>query len=317
MNVHASSSGQPSDVDLVQGARAGDQVSLGLLLSRHRAAMQSVALHLLGHGADVEDAVQDSMLTAMSKISDLRNPAAAGAWLRAITRNCCLVRLRARREVPLPEDLPIVSRELTPEAVIEQHALRDWVWHAIEELSPSLRLTVMLRYFSDVSSYEQIAAVCEVPIGTVRSRLSQARAKLTTALETTADQAHADAGRLVAARHAEGLELMKAAERGHFASALGDRWVTDPVFITGTGRRGGRDSMINILNRELEVGIRFQLERSAASQDLTVWDMTITNPPGDPEHCPPGVTWLVNLHGGRADRLRLFHAKRQRLGADD
>lgn len=241
---------QPHDAELVRGAQSGDQMSLGLLLDRHQAAMHAVALHVLGNGADAEDAVQDSVLMAMSKISELRDPAAVGGWLRAITWNCCLMRLRARHEVPLPRGLPLESRELTPEAVIDRHALRDWVWHAIEELSPPLRLTVMLRYFSDVSSYEQIAAACEVPIGTVRSRLSQARGKLASALAATADQAHADAGRLAAERRAEGVELLGAADRGHFASALG-------------------------------------------------------------EHCPPAVTWLMNLRDGGVHRLRLFHARRE------
>jgi RNA polymerase sigma-70 factor (ECF subfamily) len=53
--------------------------------------------------------------------------------------------------------------------------MRDWVWHAIEELSPNLRLVTMLRYFTEVTAYEHIAELCAVPVGTVRSRLSQAR----------------------------------------------------------------------------------------------------------------------------------------------
>ena len=308
MTVLPTSQSQPHDAELVRGAWSGDEVSLGLLLDRHRAAMRAVALHVLGNGTDAEDAVQDAVLTAMSKISGLRDPAAVGGWLRAITRNCCLMQLRARREVPLPEGLPLVSGELTPEAVIDRHALRDWVWHAIEQLSPALRLTIMLRYFSDVSSYEQIAAACEIPIGTVRSRLSQARGKLASALEATADQAHADAGRLAAERRAEGVELLGAAERGYFASALGNRWAANPEFITSDGVRGDRNRMIALMNRELSVGMRQHMDNAIASRDLTIWDMTITSPPEDPQHCPPAVSWLMNLRDGRVHRLRLFHA---------
>ena len=65
-----------------------------------------------------------------------------------------------------------------PEELIDRQLLQDWVWHAIEELSPSLRVVAMLRYFSEVSSYEQIAIMCELPIGTVRSRLSRGRDQL-------------------------------------------------------------------------------------------------------------------------------------------
>lgn len=81
--------------------------------------MRAVALGLLGYGTDADDAVQDAMLTAMSKLGGLRDPAAAGPWLRAIVRNCCRMRLRARRDLPLSQDLPLVSGGLTPEAVLE------------------------------------------------------------------------------------------------------------------------------------------------------------------------------------------------------
>jgi RNA polymerase sigma-70 factor (ECF subfamily) len=247
MSPLAQVSGPLADTELARGAQSGDQVSLGVLLDRHQAGMRAVALNVLGHGTDADDAVQDAMLVAMSKIGELRDAAAVGPWLRMITRNCCLMRLRARREVSFPADLPLVSGDLTPEEVIERHALRDWVWHAIEELSQPLRLTVMLRYFSDISSYEQIAA-CDIPVGTVRSRLNQARAKLAAALQATADRAHTDSGKLVAERQAEGIELLAAAERGQYAAALGDRWIAELDFISGTGERYDRDYMIDAMN---------------------------------------------------------------------
>jgi RNA polymerase sigma factor (sigma-70 family) len=309
-------SGPPSDTDLVRGAQSGDHACLGLLLDRHQAPMRAVALGVLGFGADADDAVQDAMMTAISKLGELRDPAAAGPWLRAIVRNCCRMRLRGRREFPLSEDLPLVSGGLTPEAVLDEHALRDWIWHSIEQLSAPLRLAVMLRYFSDVSSYEQIAMVCDVPVGTVRSRLSQARGKLTAALETTVGQAHADVGRLTADRRAEGIELLEAAERGHFATAMGDRWAADLEFIDGAGGRGDRDVVIAAMDSDLADNVHQQMATTVASSDLTIWDMTIHNPPEDPWHCPPAVIWLLTLRGGRVNRLRLFHPSRGQLHAD-
>jgi len=46
-----------------------------------------------------------------------------------------------------------------PAEILDRHALRDWVWSALEDLSPGLRLVTMLRYFTDVTSYEDIGAV--------------------------------------------------------------------------------------------------------------------------------------------------------------
>jgi RNA polymerase sigma-70 factor (ECF subfamily) len=60
----------------------------------------------------------------------------------------------------------------------EQVALRDWVWAALEDLPEPLRLVTLLRFFGRRHSYAQIAQLCGVPVGTVRSRLHQAKAEL-------------------------------------------------------------------------------------------------------------------------------------------
>jgi RNA polymerase sigma-70 factor (ECF subfamily) len=300
------------DAELVRGARAGDGASIGLLLQRHEAGMRAVALSILGMGADAEDALQDAALTAVRRIGGLRDPALAGPWLRAIVRNCCLMQLRSRRDLSLGAGPPLVSGELTPEQILERHALRDWIWHAIEDLSPALRMTVMLRHFSEASAYEDIAAACEVPVGTVRSRLSQARAKLTAALRETADAAHADAGSLAAGSRAEAIGLLAAADRGEFGAALADRWVPELEFVVHEGRRLDRRSMIGLMDRLVALGIRQRLVSAVPSRDLTIWEMDITNPPDHPGHCPAGVIWLLSLRAGRIRRLRLFHPRRMR-----
>ncbi|WP_372345138.1 RNA polymerase sigma factor [Streptomyces sp. KL116D] len=166
-----------TDAHLTRRAQAGETGALGLLLARHQARMHAVALNLLGHGPDAEDVVQDAALTALRRIGDVRDPDAVGAWLRAIVRNNARMRLRSAREVPGLDGLDHLRPHLPDdhEQVIEQHALRDWIWDAIGELTPKLRLVVMLHYFTATTSYEDIAAACDIPVGTVRSRLNQAR----------------------------------------------------------------------------------------------------------------------------------------------
>lgn len=129
----------PSDEELTRRAQAGETGALGLLLARHQASMRAVALGLLGYGPDAEDVVQDAALTALRHIGDVRDPAAVGAWLRAVVRNGARTRLRATRETPGLDGLDpwrLRSHDVPePERVIEQHAMRDWVWDAVEELS--------------------------------------------------------------------------------------------------------------------------------------------------------------------------------------
>jgi RNA polymerase sigma-70 factor (ECF subfamily) len=99
--------------------------------------MRAVALSLLGHGPDVDDALQDAALVALRRIGDVRDPAAVRPWLRMIVRNACRMRLRAPVTVPFLDELALPSSGSHPEQVVEEHAMRDWVWHAMGELRPA------------------------------------------------------------------------------------------------------------------------------------------------------------------------------------
>jgi RNA polymerase sigma factor (sigma-70 family) len=246
-----------SDAELTRAAQAGDAGSLGVLLARHHAGMRAVAFAIIGHGLEVDDAVQDAALVAVRRISDVRNPAAVGAWLRALVRNECRTRLRSKRpDAPTGELLSAMpSTSPVPEEFIDRHALQDWVWHAIEQLSPSLRLVAMLRYFSDLSSYAQIAEVCELPIGTVRSRLNQARVKLNEVLSVTAEQAHGDASAKLEICRQDAVDTLAAADRGAF-SVFTLRLSPQLQVIESHGYRGDTSLLLTTLQTDHDNGVR-------------------------------------------------------------
>jgi RNA polymerase sigma-70 factor (ECF subfamily) len=298
----------PSDADLLRSARNGDVASVGALLERHSVGMRAVALGILGNRPDAEDAVQDASLIAFRRIGDVRQPESVGAWLRMIVRNVCRSRLRSQPPtVPIP-DLSLLGAESDPEKVIDRHAMRDWIWQAINELSPALRMTVMLRHFSPrTPSYDQMAALCGVPVGTVRSRLGEGRKKLVEAMAVTADSAHTDV--LAASRESarEAVETLAAAEQGRFAELTAERWTPDAAYYAGRQRVGDRDFLIRGMAGDLEAGVRQRFVSAATSRDTTIWEMDMVNPPGAPDHCPPAVAWLMTMKGGRMHQLRLFH----------
>jgi RNA polymerase sigma factor (sigma-70 family) len=305
-------SGDPGvlDAELARAAQGGDAASLGLLLERHRAGMRAVAIGLLGWGPDADDAVQDAMLVAVRRLGDLRDPAASGPWLRAVVRNEARMRLRARRpERPLTgADLDVRAPEPTPEEVLDGVALRDWVWAAVETLSEPLQVVVLLRYFSGVTSYRQLAAVCGVPVGTVRSRLSEARRRLATALPASAASAHPDTADLASRRARDAHALIGSAAGGGFPAALAEPAHPELELTGPQGQRDvGHGLLVRIMDADLAAGVRQRPRQVTAGRRLTLLECDLVSPPWDPEHCPPGVLWLLHLDGDRIRRVRLFH----------
>src|SRR5262245_37263978 len=116
-------------------ARAGEADALGALLERHRAELYVVALTVLRDREAALDAVQETSLVALTRLDSVRDPDAVASWLRAVVRNCCLMQLRrARHEIPT-DDLD--HRAVAPDAgqLFEQHALRNWIWSALDVLA--------------------------------------------------------------------------------------------------------------------------------------------------------------------------------------
>lgn len=134
------------------------------------------AYRLCGSAVDAEDLTQQTFLTAQRCLEQLRDPAAARAWLSAILRSCFLKSLRKRRPTPAADgefDLAAVAGPVPEPSAVDPERLQQ----ALDALSPEARLIVHLFYFED-QSYREIAAALDVPLGTVMSRLSRAKEQL-------------------------------------------------------------------------------------------------------------------------------------------
>jgi RNA polymerase sigma factor (sigma-70 family) len=293
---------------LVRDAQAGDVAALGVLLERYRPAMLAVALGVLGRPSDAKDAVQDAMLAALGRIQGLRDPGAIGPWLKMIVRNCCRMHVRANVPVPVADPLPAhrLAEAADPAVVLEDHAARDWVWHAVEQLSEPMRVVILLRYFTGVTTYEQIGAICGIPVGTVRSRLSKARSTLARQLRERAAQAHGDVQAITAARRREAEQILLPGSR-EYAALLRDAWHPRLQTVWPDGQRTvGVDQVIGLLDRSNGAGVVQRLPNVVASRQIVIWETEVLNPPEDPYHCPAGSAWVMWSEADRVSRLRLF-----------
>jgi len=256
---------------------------------------------------EAEDVVHDAFLVALGHIGELRDPSAAGAWLRAIVRTQALMRLRSRRERPEADldALAGASDGAAPEEAIEALALRGWVWSALERLSEPLRVVALLRFFGTQSSYESIAAILDVPVGTVRSRLSQAKLRLVDALLLEAARAHPDvAARDQAAARYYG-HCVHAVNAGDL-SGYSERWEPDVAGHTAGSAIRGRARLAGMIaDNTPRAGVRVLLDRVIASDEITILEARLLNPADAPAHCPAATT-QVHFHPGGRTRSILF-----------
>jgi RNA polymerase sigma-70 factor (ECF subfamily) len=280
------------------------------LTERHRAGLRATAIALLGYTDEAEDAVQDTVLTAMQRLPELRDPEAAGPWLRQIVRNHCRMRLRQRRAVPVAEPEPLLppASDPRPDEALERSYARDWVQHAVGRLSLPLREVTLLRYFSGFTSYRQIAEMCGISEETVGSRLRDGRRALARTLRETDGDSHHEAGAEAEARRRQARHHLRAMQSDGYDRVIEDWYRPDMSIVALGGLIGDRSALHPMMEYTFGAGVGVRLRDAAASGDVFVWDVEYLNPASDPGHCPPGSAWLFRMRQGRVARLGVAYA---------
>ncbi len=171
---------------LVAAAQQGNLRAFNQLVLQYQGLAYNVAYRILGNADGAADATQDSFVKAYRSISSYRG-GSFRAWLLRVLTNTCYDQLRARRRRParsLDEDGGLAEwaaclqdRGERPAEYAERSELRQLIERAIHAL-PADQRTVVLLCDVEGLSYEEIATATGMPIGTVKSRLSRARAHL-------------------------------------------------------------------------------------------------------------------------------------------
>lgn len=128
-----------------------------------------ISMSMLKNQTDCEDAVQDTILTAYSKLSSLRNEEYFKTWLIRILINTCNKALKRKSRFVSDED---IAEQSVPDS-----AVRTEVRLAIEGLKPKIRIVVVMKYIEGFS-VKEIKDILKIPEGTVKSRLAEGRKKL-------------------------------------------------------------------------------------------------------------------------------------------
>lgn len=180
--VRVSGPVEPTDAQLVAGARDGDATAFDALVRRHYRAALSVALAHTGHHADAEDVCHDAFVRAAERLEDCRQPDRFAQWLCAIVRNRAhnvIARGRVRRASPLEPDTAASADNPARDAEVSE--LRAELLRALAALPPIQREVVLLHDLHGWS-HDEIGGVIGTSSGMSRQHLFKARKRLRGAL---------------------------------------------------------------------------------------------------------------------------------------
>jgi RNA polymerase sigma-70 factor, ECF subfamily len=177
-----------SDLDLVTRARDGDRRALDALVERHSPRVNRLAAQLLEDLEEARDAAQESLVKLCTRLRQFRGDAQFATWLHRLVVNTCRDRMawqRVRRTEPLPDDDISGGDDGDLARIAVLGDLRRDVAEALSKLSRNQRIAVVLRDSFGLS-YEEIARVARMPVGTAKCYVHRARARLRARLEEQA-----------------------------------------------------------------------------------------------------------------------------------
>ena len=159
-------------------ARQGAREAVEQLLKHEQQRIFAIAFHMLGRREEAEEAAQEALVRIFTRLEQLRQPSHFRSWSAQLTANLCRDRLRRREpiEEPLEEAYALAGGALPLQEACRGE-LQAQLARALASLTPALRLAVLLRDVEGMS-YEEVAAALEIPEGTVKSRIFEARRKL-------------------------------------------------------------------------------------------------------------------------------------------
>lgn len=178
-----------TEQDLIQRAQKGDQEAFASLVIEHQRYIYNLAVRLLKNEQEALDLAQETFVRAWTALPNFRGQSQFRTWLYRITTNLCYNRLpNLRRSLnDLGDDViaDIPETDLAfdnPAHGFESRELRSYLHKAVDDLDENYRLLISLRYQNELS-YEEIASVLNLPLGTVKTGLFRAKEQLRRALE--------------------------------------------------------------------------------------------------------------------------------------
>jgi len=172
-----------TDAQVVRDVLDGDRDAYRLLVRRYGDTLHGHALRMTGSPDEAADLVQRALVKGFRKLGSCKDPERVGAWLFRIVANMCKDHVRGRRkDVSLTAVAGALRGSSNPEADLEGAEIRQKIWGALDALTPEQKEAFVLKHVEG-RTYEEIAAVMNTSVASLKMRVHRAREALRGLLE--------------------------------------------------------------------------------------------------------------------------------------
>ncbi|MBD3223970.1 MAG: sigma-70 family RNA polymerase sigma factor [Caldithrix sp.] len=185
-NEVKSTQNETSDEQLIARFQKGDNYAFDLLVKRYKDPLMNFIFRFLGDKNEAEDIVQETFLRLYKNKHYYKEIAKFSTWIYTIASNLAKTELRKRKRrkffsihqfMQTEKDYDIPDDSFSPDQQANTVITDKLIQQAIDKLSPKFKQVIILRDIQEFS-YEEIAEVVDIPLGTVKSRVNRARLKL-------------------------------------------------------------------------------------------------------------------------------------------
>jgi RNA polymerase sigma-70 factor (ECF subfamily) len=186
----ASTQAERDDAELVAASKAGDQDAFAQLVLRHQRRVFNLVFRMLQQYEEANEVTQETFFAAWQGLPAFRGDARFSTWLYRIAYNCCLKQLEQRKRdialqtaIQAEQVLQEESCDARAAEELETYERQALVREHLSLLPTKYRVVLILRHLQEMT-YEEMAEILTIPIGTIKTHLFRARNLLKERLET-------------------------------------------------------------------------------------------------------------------------------------
>ncbi|MEO8398970.1 MAG: sigma-70 family RNA polymerase sigma factor [Ignavibacteriaceae bacterium] len=296
-------------------ARLGNKQCFNNLVTYYHASLLSYALKICKYNNIAEDALQEAYINAYIHFNEVEQPEKLLSWLLTIVRRSCWLQMKSSKSF-LPLSVKQIDSKIFDaglERNFEQNNLNEYIHERINHLSDTLKIVVLMRYFTVYNDYESISEILGIPVGTIRSRLNEAKKQLKKVWNYSLSDLPENIQRESSYWnefyfttfnnvHIEENSRLKLIE--HILPNV-------KILYTSGKTATGREPIKKELDEDIKFGIRYNTQTVFNLKDIGIIQGENINSAEYPDRCPPTSTFIFKRIKEKAFFMQIHNEARK------